>query len=140
MKGNKILVASNQVAYHTSYSRYGGVSFFLVKDPRDKSLYLFDGIRASELFDIGIDTKYLYHGSCFKELFSVIGSGRVQCIGVGAAGLQVNSASSISCSRGETEHRSMAMAPASQGSGWSRLSSTHARAASVSGRNSTTAP
>ena len=77
MKGNKILVASNQVAYHTSYSRYGGVSFFLVKDPRDKYLYLFDGIRASELFDKGIDTKYLYRGSCFKELFSVIGSGRV---------------------------------------------------------------
>lgn len=77
MKGNKILLSPHQVAWNTAYCKNKGVSFVLVRDLRDKSLYLFDGIRASELFDIGIDTKYLYHGSCFKELFSVIGSGRV---------------------------------------------------------------
>ena len=76
-KGNKVLLSHPQNAWLSDYSRKGGVSFVLVKDLRDKSLYLFDGIRASELFDIGIDTKYLYRGSCFKELFSVIGSGRV---------------------------------------------------------------
>ena len=76
-KGNKVLLSPHQIAWNSAYCRKGGVSFILVKDPRDKHLYLFDGIRASELFDKGIDTKYLYRGSCFKELFSVIGSGRV---------------------------------------------------------------
>ena len=76
-KNNTIKVSPNQIAWNTAYCKNKGVSFILVKDPRDKHLYLFDGIRASELFDKGIDTKYLYRGSCFKELFSVIGSGRV---------------------------------------------------------------
>tara|TARA_R100001594_G_scaffold130031_1_gene168926 strand:+ start:133 stop:513 length:381 start_codon:yes stop_codon:yes gene_type:complete len=77
MKGNKILLSPHQIAWNSAYCRNGGVSFILVKDPRNKHLYLFDGIRASELFDKSIDTKSMYHGSCFKELFSVIGSGRV---------------------------------------------------------------
>jgi len=81
MKGNKILIANNQIAYHISYSRYGGISFFLVKDPRDKSIYLFDGIRASELLDNGLRTMNLYSGKDYKELFSVIrefGSGKIR--------------------------------------------------------------
>ena len=76
-KGNKVLLSPHQIAWNSAYCRKGGVSFILVKDPRDKHLYLFEGNRASELFDKGIGTKYLYRGSCFKELFSVIGSGRV---------------------------------------------------------------
>ena len=55
--------------------------FYLGKDPKQRSLYLFDGSQASEVFDKGIDAKTLYHGSCFKELFSKIGAWG---LGVGA--------------------------------------------------------
>ncbi len=78
MKGNKILISPHQIAWNMAYCKNKGVSFFLVKDPRDKSIYLFDGIRASELIDLGLKTRSRYHGTCFKELFLVVGSGREQ--------------------------------------------------------------
>ena len=51
MKGNKILLSPHQLSWNSAYCRKGGVSFILVKDPRDKSIYLFDGSQASEVFD-----------------------------------------------------------------------------------------
>ena len=75
-KGNKVLLSPHQVAWNTAYCKKGGVSFVLVKVPKQKSIVLFDGIRASEVFDLGLGAKSMYQGSCFKELFSVIGSGR----------------------------------------------------------------
>ena len=78
IKGNKVLLSPHQVAWNTAYCKKGGVSFVLVQVPKQKSIVLFDGIRASEVFDLGLDAKSMYQGSCFKELFSVIGSGRVQ--------------------------------------------------------------
>ena len=74
MKGNKILLSPNQIAWNSAYCRKGGVSFILAKHPKQRSLYLFDGSQASEIFDKGLDAKTLYHGSCFKELFSKIGA------------------------------------------------------------------
>ena len=74
MKGNKILISPHQIAWNTVHCKNNGVSFFLVKDPRDKSIYLFDGIRASELLDNGLRTMNLYSGKDYKELFSVIRS------------------------------------------------------------------
>ena len=74
MKGNKILLSPNQIAWNSAYCRKGGVSFILAKHPKQKSIYLFDGSQASEVFDKGLDAKTLYHGSCFKELFSKIGA------------------------------------------------------------------
>jgi len=73
-KGNKVLLSPHQIAWNSAYCRKGGVSFILVQVPRQKSIVLFDGSQASEVFDKGLDAKYLYRGSCFKELFSTIGA------------------------------------------------------------------
>jgi len=79
-KGNKVLLSPHQIAWNSAYCRKGGVSFILVKDPRDNYLYLFEGNRASELLDNGLRTTNLYSGNDYKELFSVIrvfGSGKI---------------------------------------------------------------
>ena len=73
-KGNKVLLSPHQIAWNSAYCRKGGVSFILVQVPRQKSIVLFDGSLASEVFDKGLDAKSLYRGSCFKELFSTIGA------------------------------------------------------------------
>jgi len=73
-KGNKVLLSPHQVAWNSAYCRKGGVSFILVQVPRQKSIVLFDGSLALEVFDKGLDAKSLYRGSCFKELFSTIGA------------------------------------------------------------------
>ena len=73
-KGNKVNLSLEQNAWLSAYSRKGGVSFILVQVPRQKTIVLFDGSQASEVFDKGLDAKHLYRGSCFKELFSTIGA------------------------------------------------------------------
>ena len=85
MKGNKILLSPNQIAWNSAYCRKGGVSFILAKHPKQKSIYLFDGIRASELLDNGLRTMNLYSGKDYKELFSVIRDFGLGKIGSGRA-------------------------------------------------------
>ena len=84
-KGNKVLLSPHQIAWNSAYCRKGGVSFILVKDPRDNYLYLFEGNRASELLDNGLRTTNLYSGNDYKELFSVIRVFRSGKIGSGRA-------------------------------------------------------
>ena len=71
-KGNKVLLSPHQVAWNSAYCRKGGVSFILAKHPSQCLLYLFEGVRCSELLDNGLRTKNLYFGKDYKELFSVI--------------------------------------------------------------------
>ena len=79
-KGNKVLLSPHQIAWNSAYCRKGGISFILVKQPSQGSLYLFEGVRCSELLDNGLRTTNLYSGKDYKELFSVIrdfGSGKI---------------------------------------------------------------
>ena len=82
-KGNKVNLSPQQNAWLSAYSRKGGISFILAKHPKQRSIYLFDGSQASEVFDKGLDAKTLYHGSCFKELFSKIGAWGLGLIVIG---------------------------------------------------------
>ena len=44
-----VVLSPHQVAWHTAYNAHGGLSFFLVSDPRSKKLGLIKGLRAVEL-------------------------------------------------------------------------------------------
>ena len=57
IKGNKIEVQPSQIAWHTSHSRCGGVSFFLASAPKEGLVFLFDGGSAAQI-----------QGICFDDL------------------------------------------------------------------------
>lgn len=69
-KGNTVRLSSEQIAWNTAYSRSGGLSFILVKDPRDGSLFLFGGAQAALVAKQGLRACALYHGSSFEELWA----------------------------------------------------------------------
>ena len=48
-KADRVVLSPHQVAWHTAYNAHGGLSFFLVSDPRSKNLGLINGLRAVEL-------------------------------------------------------------------------------------------
>jgi len=43
ISGNKVNLSPQQVAWHTSHSHAGGLSFILVKSTKDRGLFLFEG-------------------------------------------------------------------------------------------------
>ena len=49
IKRNGITLQSSQIAWHTSHSRCGGVSFFLGYSPSDGLAFLFDGADALKI-------------------------------------------------------------------------------------------
>lgn len=69
-KGNTIRLSPEQIAWNTVYSRSGGLTFILVKDPRDNSLFLFEGSDAALVAKEGLRACALYHGSSFEELWT----------------------------------------------------------------------
>ena len=54
-KTNRVKVSKSQIAWHSSHSRCGGVSFFLLHDPSTSDLFLFDGALAIEIHGSRID-------------------------------------------------------------------------------------
>ena len=54
-KTNRVKVSKSQIAWHSSHSRCGGVSFFLLHDPSTGDLFLFDGALAIEIHGSRID-------------------------------------------------------------------------------------
>ena len=50
-KNDRVSVSKSQIAWHLAHSRCGGVSFFLVNDPSEGVLFLFDGSLAAQLQD-----------------------------------------------------------------------------------------
>ena len=69
-KGNTVRLSPEQIAWNTAYSRSGGLSFILVKDPRDGSLFLFGGAQAALVAKEGLRACALYHGSSFEDLWA----------------------------------------------------------------------
>lgn len=43
IKGHRISLRPSQIAWNTSFSRAGGISFFLVNRPSTRDLFLFEG-------------------------------------------------------------------------------------------------
>ena len=48
-KNNAIEIQPSQIAWHTSHSRCGGVSFFLAYSPSERLAFLFDGGLAAQI-------------------------------------------------------------------------------------------
>jgi len=49
IKSNGLTLQPSQIAWHTSHSRCGGVSFFLAYRPSDGLAFLFDGGLAAQI-------------------------------------------------------------------------------------------
>ena len=74
IKGHKIALRPSQIAWNTSFSRAGGISFILVNRPSTRDLFLFGGSDVLQLASTKIqDTRPLWQGkdmeTCVSELF-----------------------------------------------------------------------
>ena len=64
IKNNRIVLQKSQIAWHISYDRSNGISFFLASSPSDRCLFLFEGRKALEIQGSRIeDIDYLVRGS-----------------------------------------------------------------------------
>ena len=72
-KGNKVNVAPHQVAWNMAYWARGGLSFYLVKDPRDKGLYLFDASCGPALLSEGMSCEPVLRACGPASLFEGLG-------------------------------------------------------------------
>lgn len=64
IKNNKIIPQKSQIAWHISYDRSNGISFFLASSPKERCLFLFEGGKALEIQGSRIeDIEYLVRGS-----------------------------------------------------------------------------
>lgn len=57
IKNDRVSIRPSQIAWHLSHSRCNGVSFFLLHEPRQGDVFLFEGGLAFEI-----------HGSCVSDL------------------------------------------------------------------------
>jgi len=71
-KNGAVNLAAHQVAWHAAYTRRGGVSFILVKDPSSGSLFLFSGDRGSEVRGSGLQAPCLWSGSGIEPCFGAL--------------------------------------------------------------------
>jgi hypothetical protein len=55
IKSNRIYLRPSQIAWHTSHSRCGGVSFFLCYSPTERLAFLFEGGLAAKIQGSGFD-------------------------------------------------------------------------------------
>ena len=49
IKNNRIIPQKSQIAWHISYDRSNGISFFLASSPKERCLFLFEGGKALEI-------------------------------------------------------------------------------------------
>ena len=64
LKSNKIIPQKSQIAWHISYKRSNGISFFLASSPKDRCLFLFEGGKALEFQGSRIeDIDFLVRGT-----------------------------------------------------------------------------
>ncbi len=64
IKNNRIIPQKSQIAWHISYDRSNGISFFLASSPKERCLFLFEGRKALEIQGSRIeDIDYLVRGS-----------------------------------------------------------------------------
>ena len=65
-------VSPHQIAWHMAYHARGGLSFFLVRGPSPKDIYLFGGEKGVDLLEKGVlcdpDARFMDLGSCFASL------------------------------------------------------------------------
>ena len=55
IKSNRVSVNKSQIAWHLAHNRCNGVSFFLLHDPCQGDLFLFDGGKALEIQGSRVD-------------------------------------------------------------------------------------
>lgn len=55
IKNNRVSINKSQIAWHLAHNRCNGVSFFLLHDPSEGGLFLFDGGKALEIQGSRID-------------------------------------------------------------------------------------
>ena len=70
--GNKVLLSPQQIAWHTSHSHVGGLSFILVKHQGQGTLNLFAGHRARLIASEGLGSGADFQCSGFGDLFGAI--------------------------------------------------------------------
>lgn len=67
IKGHKITLRPSQIAWNTSFSRGGGISFILVNRPSTRDLFLFDAGDAIHISGTSIqDSSPLWQGKDMK--------------------------------------------------------------------------
>jgi Holliday junction resolvase len=64
IKNNRITIQKSQIAWHISYDRSNGISFFLASRPKEGDLFLFEGGKSLEIQGSRIeDIEHLVQGS-----------------------------------------------------------------------------
>jgi hypothetical protein len=91
-------VSPHQIAWHTVYFARGGLSVFLVKDPRSNQIALYPGSRVLELASMGLRTEALGRVGSGRDAWEllrgvVVGhyAGRVGAVGSGSGLVGVGS-------------------------------------------------
>jgi Holliday junction resolvase len=69
---DKVRLSPQQIAWHTSHSHVGGLSFILVKHLGPRALFLFEGHRAREISSEGLGSGADFECSGFGDLFGAI--------------------------------------------------------------------
>jgi Holliday junction resolvase len=69
IKGNVVRLSPQQVAWHTSHSHVGGLSFILVKQSKDRDLFLFEGRTARSVASDGVSYAEGFRTKVLDEVF-----------------------------------------------------------------------
>ena len=93
-----VKVSPHQIAWHTVYFARGGLSVFLVKDPRSNQIALYPGSKVLELASMGLRTEALGRVGSGRDAWEllrgvVVGhyAGRVGAVGSGSGLVGVGS-------------------------------------------------
>lgn len=72
INSDKVKLSPQQVAWHTSHSHAGGLSFILVKRSKDRGLFLFEGRDGRSVASEGIGSRTENLCSGFSDLWDRI--------------------------------------------------------------------
>lgn len=69
IKGNAVRLSPQQVAWHTAHSHVGGLSFILVKQAKERDLFLFEGRVARSVASEGVSYAEGFRTKVLDEVF-----------------------------------------------------------------------
>ena len=69
IKANKVDLRPQQVAWHTAHTHAGGLSFILVKQAKDRDLFLFEGRTARSVASDGVSYAEGFRTKALDEVF-----------------------------------------------------------------------
>lgn len=70
--GNKVLLSPQQIAWHTSHSHVGGLSFILVKQAKGRGLFLFEGRHGRSVASEGVFYAEGFRSEDLEQVFEHI--------------------------------------------------------------------